>query len=92
MPFYTKQHQFYCGIDLHARPMDLCVLDHDGAILLPQNMPDGPETFLQAIAPSRDDLVVAVERCGSGAADSGSDAGADAVSRRLQTLVRRRVG
>ena len=62
MPFYTKQHQFYCGIDLHARPMDLCVLDHDGAILLPQNMPDGPETFLQAIAPSRDDLVVAVER------------------------------
>jgi len=62
MPFYTKQHQFYCGIDLHARPMDLCVLDHDGAILLPRNMPAGPETFPQAIAPSRDDLVVAVER------------------------------
>jgi hypothetical protein len=21
MRFYTKQHQFYCGIDLHARTM-----------------------------------------------------------------------
>src|SRR5262245_65842970 len=28
------------------------------------------------------------ERCGSGAAESGSDAGADAVSRRLQPVVR----
>jgi hypothetical protein len=28
------------------------------------------------------------ERCGSGAAESGSDVGADAVSRRLQPVVR----
>jgi hypothetical protein len=24
MRFYTKQHPFYCGIDLHARTMDVC--------------------------------------------------------------------
>ena len=27
MRFYTTQHQFYCGIDLHAKKMYLCVLD-----------------------------------------------------------------
>ena len=61
MRFYTKQHQFYCGIDLHARTMYLCVLNQDGEILVHQNMPAGPEPFLKAIAPYREDLVVCVE-------------------------------
>ena len=30
MRFYTKQHQFYCGIDLHARAMYVCILNQDG--------------------------------------------------------------
>jgi hypothetical protein len=60
MRFYTTQHQAYCGIDLHARPMSLCILTQDGEIMLHQNMKTSPETFLKAIAPSRDDLVVAV--------------------------------
>ena len=29
MRFYTKQHQFYCGIDLHARTMYLCILNNN---------------------------------------------------------------
>ena len=29
--FYTKQHRFYCGIDLHARLLAICVVDHDTA-------------------------------------------------------------
>src|SRR5215831_15088069 len=61
MRSYTKQHQFYCGIDLHARPMSVCILDHHGEILLHRNMPARPETFLKAIAPYRDGLVVCVE-------------------------------
>src|ERR687883_323284 len=61
MRFYTKQHQFYCGIDLHAHTMYVCILDHHGEILLHRNMPARPETFLQAIAPYREDIVVAVE-------------------------------
>src|SRR2546422_4717454 len=60
MRFYTKQHQFYCGIDLHARTMYLCVLHQDGEILLHRNMPAGPEPFLKAVAPYRTDLVVCV--------------------------------
>ena len=27
MRFYTQAHAFYCGIDLHARWMYLCILD-----------------------------------------------------------------
>src|ERR671925_559768 len=61
MRFYTKQHQFYCGIDLHARTMYLCVLNQAGEILLHRNMKAGPEPFLKAIAPYREDLVVCVE-------------------------------
>ena len=61
MRFYTKQHQFYCGIDLHARTMSLCILNQDGAILVHRNMPAGPEPFLKAIASYREDVVVCVE-------------------------------
>jgi transposase len=61
MRFYTQQHQFYCGIDLHARTMYLCILNRDGEILVHRNMPAGPEPFLKAIAPYRTDLVVCVE-------------------------------
>jgi transposase len=61
MRFYTKQHQFYCGIDLHARTMYLCILNRDGEILVHRNMKAAPEPFLKAIAPYREDLVVCVE-------------------------------
>lgn len=61
MRFYTKQHQFYCGIDLHARTMYTCILNQDGDIMLHRNMKASPETFLKAIAPYREGLVVAVE-------------------------------
>ena len=30
MRFYTKQHQFYCGIDLHARLLAICLVDQAG--------------------------------------------------------------
>jgi transposase len=61
MRFYTNQHPFYCGIDLHARSMYVCVLKHDGEILLHRNMKAAPEPFLKTVAPYRDGLVVAVE-------------------------------
>jgi len=60
MRFYTKQHPFYCGIDLHARPMSLCILNQAGEILVHRNMPAGPAPLLKALAPSREDLVVCV--------------------------------
>jgi transposase len=61
MRFYTKQHKFYCGLDLHARTMYVCILNRDGAVLLHRIMTAAPEPFLKAMAPYREDLVVCVE-------------------------------
>jgi transposase len=61
MRFYTKQHHAYCGIDLHARSMYVCILNQEGEIMLHRNMKASPEPFLKAIAPYREELVVAVE-------------------------------
>jgi transposase len=61
MRFYTQQHQFYCGIDLPARTRYLCILNQDGEMMLHRNMKARPEMLLKAIAPYRDDIVVAVE-------------------------------
>jgi transposase len=61
MRFYTKQHKMYCGIDLHARTMDICLLSQEGEVMVHQNFTANAETFLKVIAPYRDDVVVAVE-------------------------------
>jgi transposase len=61
MRFYNTQHPWYCGLDLHARSMYVCILSQDGEIMLHRNMTARPETFLKAIAPSRDAMGVAVE-------------------------------
>src|SRR5947209_132401 len=61
MRFYNGQHPFYCGIDLHARSMHLCILDQAGQVVFDRNLPCRPETFLRAVAPFRDGLVVGVE-------------------------------
>ena len=61
MRFYTTPHRYYCGIDLHARRMYICVLDAQGKILVHRNGPATPEHLLATIAAYREDVVVAVE-------------------------------
>src|SRR4249919_80125 len=61
MRFYQQQHGFYCGIDLHARTMHVCVVDQSGQTLVHRELPAGPERFLALIRPYREGLVVGVE-------------------------------
>jgi transposase len=61
MKFYTQTHQHYCGIDLHARSLYVCILDRDGTILAHKNVKASPEALLAIIAPYRDDLLIGVE-------------------------------
>ena len=61
MRFYNRQHTYYCGIDLHVKTMYVCILDGAGQVLVHRNMPSTPTAFLEAVAPYRADLVVAVE-------------------------------
>src|SRR6516164_7903305 len=61
MRFYNQQHEFYAGIDLHARTLYLCVLDQAGTILRHVNLTADPRAFMEAVAPFRDGLVVGCE-------------------------------
>jgi hypothetical protein len=61
MNFYTKQHKFYCGIDLHIKRMFVCIIDAGGNVRVHQNIDTDPQGFLRIIAPFREDIVVAVE-------------------------------
>jgi transposase len=61
MKFYTKQHSFYCGVDLHADAMYVCILDATGEVVVHQNIPTKPKTFLRLIKPYRSGLVVGCE-------------------------------
>ena len=61
MRFYTKQHSFYCGIDLHARLLAICILDQAGNIVLQTQIPADKQLLLKTLAPYRPDVVVAVE-------------------------------
>jgi transposase len=61
MRFYPRAHRFYCGVDLHARSLHLCILDEDGAVALDKSILARPESVLKALAPFRDDVVVGAE-------------------------------
>src|SRR5205823_4149220 len=41
--------RFYAGVDLHARPLFLIVLDHDGKTRLRRNLSAVPQPFLHAV-------------------------------------------
>jgi transposase len=61
MRFYTIQHTFYCGIDLHVDWMYVCVIDAEGEVRVHKNIRTDPKAFLQALQPFREDVVVCVE-------------------------------
>jgi len=61
MRFYTQQHQFYCGIDLHARSMCVCIMNREGEILRHRNMATTADELVKVIEPYRSDVVLAVE-------------------------------
>jgi hypothetical protein len=63
MRFYNSQHEFYCGIDLHANSMHVCVVDQRGNKQLHRNFnTKTPERFLDSLSPYRgSDLIVGCE-------------------------------
>src|SRR6516162_916564 len=61
MNFYNQPHQFYCGIDLHARLLAVCVLDQAGQVVCQTQIPADKQLLLDTLAPFRTDVVVCVE-------------------------------
>ena len=58
MRFYQKEHKYYCGIDLHARSMYVCIVNRRGKILYHRNLDTNPEILFNIIFPYLDDVVV----------------------------------
>ena len=61
MRFYNQQHKYYCGIDLHARKMYVCILDKKGKTKVHKNIKTDPELLFELIFPYIDDIVIGVE-------------------------------
>ncbi|HEM62265.1 MAG TPA: IS110 family transposase [Chloroflexi bacterium] len=61
MRFYTGQHQYYCGVDLHARTLYVCVLDDTGTVRLHKRLPCDRARVVEALEPYRSDVVVGCE-------------------------------
>jgi len=61
MRFYSKQHKYYCGVDLHAQTMYVCIIDQQARIVKQKNIKSNPPAFLKVIDKCRDDLVVSAE-------------------------------
>jgi hypothetical protein len=63
MNFYKQQHEFYCGIDLHANSMHVCLVDQSGSKRLHRNFnTKHVDRFLSTIRPfASEDLVIGCE-------------------------------
>ena len=61
MKFYNQQHQYDCGIDLHARKMYVCILNQKGKTMVHENINTDPEILFELLFPYLDDVVVGVE-------------------------------
>ena len=61
MKFYTTQHPYYCGIDLHARSLYVCILDANGDTILHREIKALPENLLNLLTPYIGNIVVGVE-------------------------------
>lgn len=61
MNFYNGKHKYYCGIDLHARAMYVCIMDREGEVLVHRNLRTTKEELLKVIGPYREDICIGVE-------------------------------
>jgi len=51
MKFYTTLHNYYCGIDLHAKILYVCILDQQGNKRVHQKIGADPQALLRLLEP-----------------------------------------
>ena len=61
MNFYNSIHPYYCGIDLHARTLYVCIIDQEGDTCLHKEIPADPDKLLNLIEPYKGNVVIGVE-------------------------------
>ena len=61
MQYATIDSDYFCGIDLHARTMYVCIMDKMGEILFRRNMKNDFSLLTRALEPYRPSVSVGVE-------------------------------
>ena len=79
MNFYNTIHPYYCGIDLHARSLYVCIIDQQGKTCLHKNIAANPDKLQQLLSPYIGNIVVGVEcmHCWYWVADFCQELGVD---------------
>ncbi len=79
MKFYNKSHPYYCGIDLHARLLYVCIIDQNGEVCLHKEISASPEKLNHLLEPYIGQVVVGVEcmHCWYWVSDFCEDIGVD---------------
>ena len=61
MNFYNNTHPYYCGIDLHAKLLYVCILDDKGNTCLHKEISASQEKLKALLEPYMGNIVVGVE-------------------------------
>ena len=61
MRFYTNSHPYYCGIDLHARTLYVCILNQAGEKVVHREIKADPQALLGLLEPYIGNVIVGVE-------------------------------
>ncbi len=79
MNFYNNTHPYYCGIDLHARSLYVCITDQAGNTCLHKEISADPDKLQELLEPYIGNVVVGVEcmHCWYWVADFCEDIGVD---------------
>lgn len=79
MNFYNNIHPHYCGIDLHARSLYVCIIDQEGNTCVHKEVPANPDKLREILEPYIGNIVVGVEcmHCWYWVSDFCNDIGVD---------------
>ena len=61
MNFYNNIHPYYCGIDLHAKSLYVCIIDQAGETCLHKEISASPDKLYHLLEPYIGNIVVGVE-------------------------------
>ncbi|GMQ87420.1 MAG: hypothetical protein BMS9Abin08_0623 [Gammaproteobacteria bacterium] len=79
MNFYNNTHPYYCGIDLHAKTLYVCIINQEGNTCLHKEIAASPKKLQALLEPYIGNVVVGVEcmHCWYWVSDFCEDLGVD---------------
>ena len=79
MNFYNSTHPYYCGIDLHARILYVCIIDNNGQTIVHKEISADANKLHNLLEPYIGNIVVGVEcmHCWYWVSDFCDDIGVD---------------